>query len=422
MKGIKNVAVTRLLTLAACAVVLSDSGRGRNQENSLKLELPAPTGKRAVGRTSFHWVDSSRPEEMTDDPNDRRELMVTLWYPAESATGETAPYIDNIDKLTGAIDQIHINLARAMRLRTIAGARLSSAQRRYPVLVFSPGNEMNVAFYAAQIEDLASHGYIVLGMDHPYESLAVFYPDGPDGRIARYSEEKRPKQGASNFQEESERFYRRRVDWRAADAVFALNQLEKLAAGKIASQFNGRLDLTRVGAFGHSVGGVAAAQFCQSDRRFKACLNLDGKVNARPFFANSEGKGPDQPFMSFEKALPEPTEKQLAEWKATREQVERAREQTRNREAELLKTVKSGGYRVTLRGATHQSFSDEPLILPFGSKEAHQRRTHIIRAYTLAFFEQSLRNRSASLLKGSSIDYPEVVVERFGATPPSGGH
>jgi predicted dienelactone hydrolase len=417
----KNVMAICLLSLAVCAMVLSASGRGRSQVSDYKVELPAPTGKRAVGRTSFHWIDSSRAEEMTDDPNDRRELMVTLWYPAESAGGETAPYVDNLDKLAGAIDQVHVNVIRAVRTHAIAGARISSAQRRYPVLVFSPGNEMNVALYAAQIEDLASHGYVVIGMDHPYESLGVLYPDG---RIARYSEEKRPKRDSPNFLEESTRFYRQRVDWRASDATFVLNQLEKINDGKIASQFSGRLDLKRVGAFGHSAGGVAAAKFCQSDRRFQACINLEGKANSLPFFPasdkpGSEGKGPDQPFMSFEKALPEPTEKQLAEWKATREQVERSRKQTREREAELLKTVKSGGYRVTLRGATHQSFSDEPLILPSGEKEAHRRRTQIIRAYTLAFFEQFLMSRSANLLKGSSSDYPEVVIERFGPAPPN---
>jgi len=409
----KNAVVIRLLTLASCAVVLSVSGAGQNQGGGLKQELPALTGKLAVGRTSFHWVDASRPEAMTDNPDDRRELMVTIWYPAESATGETAPYIDNLDKLAGAIDQDQINIARTVQTHSIAGAKISSAEGRYPALIFSPGNQMNVSLYAAQVEDLASHGFIVVGIDHPYESLGVLYPDG---RIARYSEEKRPKQDSPNFQEEVARFYRQRVDWRAADASFVLNQLEKLDAGKTPGQFGGRLDLARVGAFGHSIGGVAAAQTCQSDRRFKACLNLDGKAKSLSFFPDADGKGPEQPFMTFEKALPEPTEKQLAEWKTTREQVERAREQMRNHEAELLKTMKSGGYRVTLRGAAHESFSDEPLILPFGdadAKAADRRRTQIIRAYTLAFFDQALRNRNSNLLKSPSSDYPEVAVERF---------
>ena len=37
-----------------------------------------------------------------------------------------------------------------------------------------------------------------------------------------------------------------------------------------------KLDLTRLGVAGHSMGGVAGAQFCVEDRRCKAALNLDG--------------------------------------------------------------------------------------------------------------------------------------------------
>src|SRR5262245_3323547 len=129
----KIVVAIRMLTLTSCAVVLSVSGAGRNQGGSFKRELPAPTGKFAAGRTSFHWVDASRPEAMTDDPNDRRELMVTIWYPAESATGEPAPYgetalyIDNLDRLAGAIDQDQINIARTVQTHSIAEAKISSS-------------------------------------------------------------------------------------------------------------------------------------------------------------------------------------------------------------------------------------------------------------------------------------------------------
>src|SRR5262245_61624374 len=414
MKTIKRRFIaTWLLTLAAWAIVFPVSDASQNQGGGFRVELPAPTGKFAVGRTSFHWVDASRPEKMTDDPNDRRELMVTLWHPAEAGTGAAAPYIDNLDQLADAPNQPIFNLARSARSYAIAGARISPAETRYPALVFLPGNGTNVGVYAAQIEDLASHGYIVLGIDHPYESRGVIYPDG---RIVRYSEDKHPKQGSPNFLAESERFYRQRVDERAADAAFVLNQLEKLNSGKPVSQFNGRLDLTRVGALGHSIGGIAAAQTCQSDRRFKACLNLDGHANSLSFYPNADGKGPEQPFMIFEDVAPELTDQQLIELKITREQAQRMREREGNRAAESLKTVKSGGYCVTLRGATHQSFSDEPLILPFGdanAKAAHGRRTQIIRAYTQAFFDQYLRNRNSNLLKGPSTDYPEVTVERF---------
>jgi hypothetical protein len=289
--------------------------------------------------------------------------MVTLWYPAEATNGAPAPYVDNLDKLARVIDPALLKIARSVRPYASAGAKISSAESRFPVLIFSPGNEANVATYAALIEELSSHGYLALGICHPYEAVAVLYPDG---RIARFnSEDNRPKQGTPNLPEVFGRFYRERVDWRAGDASFALTQLEKLNAGNPASQFNNRLDLSRVGGIGHSIGAVAAAQMCQTDRRFKACLNLDGKAASRSLYPNSEGKGPDQPFMSIEKPLPDPTEKQLADWRTTREQVEQHRKELREREAELLKTVKGGSYSVLLRGASHQSFSDQLLILSF---------------------------------------------------------
>ena len=141
LKGInKNVAPIYLLSLVVCAMVLSASGHGRGQNSEYKVELPTPTGKHAVGRTSFHWIDSSRFEEITDDPNDRRELMVTIWYPAESATGETAPYVDNLDKLAVVINQIMpTSFARSARAQS---PELGSHQRNVVIQRWSSRRAM----------------------------------------------------------------------------------------------------------------------------------------------------------------------------------------------------------------------------------------------------------------------------------------
>ena len=415
----KFLVLSLCFAFAGTAVAFSFVSSGQSRGGNFNVELPATTGKYSVGRASFYWVDASRDEPLTKNPNDRRELMVTLWYPAEAASGSPAPYIDNLDKFARVIDPALIKIARSVRSYARAEAKLSSAESRYPVLIFSPGNNSNVATYAALIEELTSHGYVVLGIDHPYESVAVLYPDG---RIARFNgEDNRPKQSTPNLPEVFARFYRERVDWRAGDASFALTQLEKLNARNPATQFSNRLDLSRVGGVGHSIGGVAAAQMCQTDRRFNACLNLDGKAASRSLYPNAEGKGPDQPFMSIEKPLPDPTEKQLADWKTTRDQVEQHRKELREGDAELLSTVRAGSYRVLLRGFQHQSFSDQLLILSSGdsnTKAGYQREMTIIREYTLAFFDQTLKSKDSSLLKASPTDYPEVTVERFTPSRP----
>lgn len=52
--------------------------------------------------------------------------------------------------------------------------------------------------------------------------------------------------------------------------------LDKLPKDGAAGRLAARLDLNRIGAAGHSMGGVATGQFCVEDRRCKAGLNLDG--------------------------------------------------------------------------------------------------------------------------------------------------
>ena len=64
----------------------SESRSAQGDRKSV-AEIPPPTGPFIVGRTSFYWKDPARPETLTDDPNDRRELMVTLWYPARKVDG-----------------------------------------------------------------------------------------------------------------------------------------------------------------------------------------------------------------------------------------------------------------------------------------------------------------------------------------------
>ena len=48
----------------------------------------------ATGTLTYHWVDASRAEIFTADPNARRELMVQVWYPADAVPSPTrAPYL-----------------------------------------------------------------------------------------------------------------------------------------------------------------------------------------------------------------------------------------------------------------------------------------------------------------------------------------
>ena len=114
------------------------------------------------------------------------------------------------------------------------------------------------------------------------------------------------------------------LEWHADDITFVMDELSRTNPS---APFSGHLDLSRVGAFGHSFGGIAAARACQKDPRFKACLNEDGSIARQPYLLDTRGWGMDQAFMLIER-LPRtdpPSEQELAEMNLTRERVDASR-------------------------------------------------------------------------------------------------
>jgi pimeloyl-ACP methyl ester carboxylesterase len=415
MSRVKKIALASSLSLSALlflgAVIIA---RG--------IELPTPTGPYSIGRAVFRWTDPSRPEVMTDSSTDHRELVVYLWYAAEPTSGgSTVAYFPDLDALKGVFTPIELLGVSSVRTHAVADAPISSAKPKYPIIVFSHGNRANSAFHTAQIEDLASHGYVVAAIDHPYDALGVVLSNG---EVATFAEDKWSVPGSSSgpaIEEPSAaQFYRGRVETRASDAVFVLDKLAQLAA-EAGSQFGSRLDLERVGIFGHSIGGVAAGRACQVDSRFKACLNLDGLAAGQPFYPDEAGNGPAQPYMLMLKPLPVPSDAQLAAWKTTREAWTALQ---RDRVDALLTRVASGSYKLTARGFNHQSFSDNPLMYPslpeslaamsLRAEASGYRQVQLTREYTLAFFDKHVTSNGSTLLDQPSTTHPEMSLETYG--------
>ena len=74
--------------------------------------------------------------------------------------------------------------------------------------------------------------------------------------------------------------FRRRAEvcnYKAADLRFVRAHLDRLAPNG-AGLTGGHLDLTSVGAVGHSFGGNAALEWCRTDQRCRASANLDGAI------------------------------------------------------------------------------------------------------------------------------------------------
>jgi predicted dienelactone hydrolase len=362
------------------------------------VTLPGLTGPHAVGRTTYRWVDAGRPEVMTDAPDDLRAVVVHVWYPAEAnSDARPATYLPDLAALRpalaaspefGLINAWAIGLVQAHALEA---APVASTQNTYPVLIFLPGNRTNAALYTALLEDLASHGYIVAAIDHPYDVEAVILPDG---ETAVFAEERWPPIATTNTAVDSPhlRFYQERVEVRAQDAVFVLEQLARLNADS-GGLLGGHLDLSQLGVFGHSVGGVAAPRACQLEARFGACLNIDGLAGELPFYPDENGNGPTQPFMLLTKAVEPPTDEVLARWQITRAEWQALAAEAEARQAALLNSVAGGGVRVILEGAQHDSFTDSPLLAPapFNARLGEARRhVEVVRGWVRGFFDEHL--------------------------------
>jgi len=263
----------------------------------LHLEIPEPTGEFEVGRTSLLWSDDSRQEEHTASPDDRRSVTLTVWYPAEPGTGQPAEYIEGLDDIgpglvaSGELGRLEVWGIGLVRDDVWQEADVATKELRYPTVLLSPGNATNVGFYASIAVELASNGFIVVGVDHPYQVASTLIADGSvaiyDARGDMAPLDQRPAITASKIQE------------RVEDLRFIVSRFsDGDAVGQLLA---GRMDLSHLMVMGHSNGGVTASEACGAMQELKACLNIDGQLAGGPFSANADGRAPDQPFMYLTK-------------------------------------------------------------------------------------------------------------------------
>jgi dienelactone hydrolase len=253
----------------------------------------------------FRWIDASRGETATADPSDLRNVIVQAWYPTtRGAPGRHSTYIDGLGRLPPSVSGVpSFIMARYGQIDTHAAldAPLSTARPAWPVVLFSPGYGAPRAAYTDLVSRLASRGYVVLSLDHPYEAGVTQLADG---RVVGTSDHRPPDNGGVGYME-------RQILVRLADLGFVLDQLARPgAAGPV---LDGRLDLDHVAAIGHSFGGATSVLAAQQDARIKASADIDGGLYANvwtrrvptPFLLleSDHGKEHDARYMARTAAL-----------------------------------------------------------------------------------------------------------------------
>ena len=376
-------------------------------EHRSEVTLPTPTGPLPVGRTIQDWVDPAAVDTLAPVPGTRRELLVWIWYPsARQPSASMDAYVptelrpkdeasDNANiwtLLTRDASNVHGHSAR--------DPDVASEQRSYPVVIMRAGGSAPVLNYSTLAEDLASHGYIVVGFDAPYRTGRVVFPDG---RVMGRTEQNNPEACIVPDRSRMERCANRVVSAWTGDISFALDGLARLNAADSLGRFTGRLDMTRVGVFGHSFGGAVAAQFCHEDPRCKAGIDIDGAPHGSVI-----ENGLAQPFMFLLSDHGDVSDSASV-------QIERDIRSIYERIAPDLRL------RVVIRGAFHFMFSDDGAVLKssvvrgvlhvLGRLGIDARRQLAVTTYCVhTFFDHYLKGAGGSRLNIASPLYPEIQV------------
>jgi alpha-beta hydrolase superfamily lysophospholipase len=386
------------------------------------FELPAPTGRFPVGTTSWHVTDAARRETFSAS-GEPRQVEVLAWYPAAANRGgKPAPYlrsglaeVRSFATLFGVSPDSFDDLA-GVRTHAILDAPPATGSRKLPVLLFSHGYTGIPSAYTALLEDLASHGYAVLSVVHPYEASGATLADGrvvtlldPAGKLrsgvsdvfGEWGPEDQTMAAVTSTADPAEKLRLLRgylaglnkthaalgrwVD----DTRVVLDRLSSLPATSAAGRLAARLDVRRVGVFGHSMGGVTAGQFCVDDARCAAGLNLDGI----PQSGTMIDKPMPRPFLM----------------------VYSARPGRLGASDSIYQRAARPYYRVDVADTRHLDFSDmalwggplrqRPVLGPIDPVRASAITAEIVRQY----FDQELLGRRSTLLAGTS-SFPEVKV------------
>ena len=337
-----------------------------------------PSGINNIGTQSFELLDSNRLEWFTDDKDDYRRIMIQIWYPTKDEQGEKELYIDHGDIRSKALADyfgykpfLFKNLTK-IETNSFKNAR-PDLNQNYPLIIFSHGLGGFRAQNTIMVEELASHGYVVVGIEHAYDAnVSVFN----NGDIADYRSDSNFEQ-MNNSRPSPEEFWALRLPQlktRSADVDFVLDQIEN---EKLPQSIIDIIDFENIGVFGHSFGGATGIYSSYSDSRIDACVNLDGWMVPVP--DNIINDGITQDFMYIGQK----------NWN----------EELNYEKLNKFIESNSSSSKILIPGTTHYDYSDTPymssaakLLKKSGNLE-NEKLKNILNELILSFFNKNLKDK-----------------------------
>lgn len=378
--------VRQCVTVVAFLALLSSGARA-------VVLLPRPLGPYNVDIITMKLVDLTRLDLFAPS-SQPRAVMVSAFYPvSRHCESKSCRFIDYMPPATAAIEdqdysQYGLPSGTFEKLEIqLCRQDVRVHQQRYmdhyPIVLFSPAMGTSRLLSNAIIQSVASSGYVVISIDHPYDADVVEYPDGWLVFAANISSDAQVDLALAT---------------RAEDASFVLDQLaiESVANQLIPGAKTG-LNVSKAAMFGHSLGGAATAAAMLNDNRIVGGLNLDGSL-----FGPVVTEGLGRPFMMLGH--------------------QGKNQSTDDTWASFWRHLRGWKLELEMEKAQHYTFSDVPLLVKIlGLKDDlppdtasllgtidGSRALQIIWKYVTAFLDFTLNGVETELLEKPDPRYPEV--------------
>ena len=335
--------------------------------------LLIPQGPYEVGHLLLDLVDQNRKEPATEAPLDLRQVPIQIWYPAiKGSATEKGPYRPRIESFRSLWGDESVDYIKSVRTAYYEGSKVNP-EKPFGVFIFSHGWGARSSSHSTYLSNLATYGYVVIGMNHPYMGRVAL----ANGALTEPNDNQFENQAAAN------KFY-------AEDVVFVMDQLALLNKEGSKSPFSGTLALDQIIAGGHSSGFPAVSYAAVLDNRIKGLISFDSGV---PKIVRTEGL--DIPILLFR-----------AEKESYTDLFFRGKNvhpKGTIYDVDFFRVHRGDFYDLVFSNTTHSTIYDQYIFSETIEEQELSKLNHrLIIKWTVAYFHKVLENQNSALLENKA--------------------